>query len=70
MLEFLFGFGVGILVGTKYNCKPYVDFILYTIKNTLQDIKSDFNSSKKYNEKTPDDILLSTLLNKELKKEI
>ena len=46
MLEFLFGVGVGILVGTKYNCKPYVEFVLYTIRNTLQDIKNDFNHKK------------------------
>ena len=46
MLEFLFGFGVGILVGTKYNCKPYVEVVLYTIRNTLQDIKNDFKHEK------------------------
>jgi len=50
MLEFLFGFGVGILVGTKYNCKPYVDFLLYTIRNTLEDIKSDFKHKNKLGE--------------------
>jgi hypothetical protein len=47
MLEFLLGFGVGIIVGTKYNCKPYVEFVFYTVKNTLEDIKSDFKHEKK-----------------------
>ncbi len=50
MLEFIFGFGVGVLVGTKYNCKPYVEFVLYTIRNTLQDIKSDFKHENKLGE--------------------
>ena len=46
MLEFLVGFGVGIFIGTKYNCKPYVEFVLYTIRNTLQEIKHDFKHEK------------------------
>ncbi len=46
MLEFLFGFGVGLIIGTKYNCTPYIDFVFYTVKNTLEDIKSDFKDEK------------------------
>ena len=46
MLEFLFGFGFGIMIGTKYNCKPYIEFVFYTIKNTLDDIKKDFKHEK------------------------
>jgi len=46
MLEFLFGFGFGIMIGTKYNCKPYIEFVFYTIKNTLDDIKNDFKHEK------------------------
>ena len=73
MLEFLFGVGVGILIGTKYNCKPYVEFVLYTIKNTLNDIKNDFkhenNINNVNNENIVDEILLSTMLNNEIKKE-
>jgi len=64
MLEFLFGVGVGILVGTKYNCKPYIDFVLNTVKYTLKDIKNDFK-----HENNVDKILLSTMLNNEIKKE-
>lgn len=67
MLEFLFGVGVGILVGTKYNCKPYIDFILNTVKYTLKDIKNDFKHEN--NENIVDEILLSTMLNNEIKKE-
>jgi hypothetical protein len=80
MLEFLFGFGVGIMIGTKCNCNPYIDFIFYTIKNTLEDVKNDIKSPRRNNEKTVDEILLSrmkndessidTLLNDEIKKEI
>ena len=55
MLEFLLGFGVGILVGTKYNCKPYVEFVFYTVKNTLEDIKSDFKHEKKIIDESLDD---------------
>ena len=64
MLEFLFGVGVGILVGTKYNCKPYIDFVLNTVKYTLKDIKNDFK-----HENIVDEILLSTMLNNEIKKD-
>ncbi len=60
MLEFLLGFGFGIIVGTKYNCKPYIDFVLYTVKNTLEDIKSDFKHKNKLGEN----------LDNELKKDI
>ena len=65
MLEFLFGFGVGIVIGTKYNCKPYIEFVLYTVKNTLKDIKNDINSPRRNNEKIVDE-----LINSELKKKI
>ncbi len=61
MLEFLFGFGFGIMIGTKYNCKPYVEFVLYTIRNTLQDIKSDFKHENK---------LVEDIINEDIKKEI
>ena len=67
MLEFLFGVGVGILVGTKYNCKPYIDFVLNTVKYTLKDIKNDFKHEN--NDNIVDKILLSTMLNNEIKKE-
>ena len=63
MLEFLFGVGVGILVGTKYNCKPYIDFVFYTIKNTLEDIKNDIHSPRRMNEKIVDEILFGTRIN-------
>ena len=70
MLEFLFGVGVGILIGTKYNCKPYIDVVLNTVKYTLKDIKNDFKHENiETNEKIVDEILLSTMLNNEIKKE-
>jgi hypothetical protein len=70
MLEFLFGVGVGILVGTKYNCKPYIDVVLNTVKYTLKDIKNDFKHENNVtNENIVDEILLSTMLNNEIKKE-
>ena len=66
MLEFLLGFGVGIIVGTKYNCKPYVEFVFYTVKNTLEDIKSDF----KHEKKIIDEIKLGeNIIDEEIKKE-
>ena len=65
MLEFLFGVGVGILVGTKYNCKPYVEFVLYTIRNTLQDIKNDFKHENKLG-KNP---INEDIINEEIKKD-
>ena len=76
MLEFLFGLGVGIIVGTKCNCNPYIDFVFYTIKNTLEDIKNDINSPRRNNEMIIDEILFGTRINNDevkndqLKKEI
>ena len=64
MLEFVFGFGVGVLVGTKYNCKPYIDFVLNTVKYTLKDIKNDFKHENKLDEIKKDEIKLD-----EIKKE-
>jgi hypothetical protein len=77
MLEFLLGFGLGVLFGTKYNCKPYIDVVLNTVKYTLKDIKSDFkhenndnvNNDNGINDNIVDEILLSTRINNELKKE-
>lgn len=46
MFEFLLGFGIGIIVGIKYNCKPYIDFALYSVIDELKDIRNDFKSSK------------------------
>jgi hypothetical protein len=66
MLEFLFGFGIGIIVGTKCNCRPYVDFVFYTVKNTLEDIKSDF----KHEKIIVDESLVDTQINEEIKKVI
>lgn len=66
MLEFLFGFGLGVFVGTKYNCKPYIDFVLHAVKNTLKDIKSDFNHAGA--DKLDSSIIIEAL-NNELKKE-
>lgn len=66
MLEFLFGFGLGVFVGTKYNCKPYIDFVLHAVKNTLKDIKSDFKHAGA--DKLDSSIIIEAL-NNELKKE-
>jgi len=65
MLEFLFGFGVGILVGTKYNCKPYVEFVLYTIRNTLQDIKNDFKHENKLGENPINEYIINENIKKD-----
>ena len=62
MLEFLFGFGFGIMIGTKYNCKPYIEFVFYTIKNTLDDIKNDF----KHEKIIIDESLVDTQIKKEM----
>ena len=35
MWQFLMGFGAGIYVGTKYDCKPTVTFITNCIKNNI-----------------------------------
>lgn len=31
----MMGFGVGIYVGTKYDCKPTVDYIKKILDNTI-----------------------------------
>lgn len=69
MLEFLFGFGLGVFVGTKYNCKPYIDFVLHAVKNTLKDIKSDFKHANKLGADKLDSSIIIEALNNELKKE-
>jgi len=35
MWQFIMGFGVGIYVGTKYDCKPSILFVKNCIKNNL-----------------------------------
>lgn len=34
-LNFLIGFGIGVYVGTYYNCKPFINKIKKTIENNL-----------------------------------
>jgi len=35
MLQFLFGVTVGVWLGTKYDCKPYVDIVMkFITENT------------------------------------
>ena len=31
MFEFLVGIGVGIWIGTNYNCRPYMEFLAQTL---------------------------------------
>jgi hypothetical protein len=35
MWQFLMGFGVGVYVGTKYDCKPTIDFMRSCIKKSI-----------------------------------
>ena len=35
MWQFLMGFSVGVFVGTKYDCKPTIDFVRTCIKNNV-----------------------------------
>jgi len=35
MWQFIIGFGIGIYVGTFYNCKPTLDVIITNIKNSI-----------------------------------
>ena len=39
MYYFLFGFGFGAYVGTRYNLEPYIDSAEYTIKQFLKTAK-------------------------------
>ena len=35
MWQFIMGFGAGIYIGTKYDCKPSIDFIKDCIKKSI-----------------------------------
>ena len=35
MWQFIMGFGVGVYVGTKYDCKPRINFVRTCIKNNV-----------------------------------
>ena len=35
MWQFLMGFGVGVYVGTKYDCKPTIGFVKKCIKDNI-----------------------------------
>ncbi len=43
MLEMLCGFGLGIYVGTYYNCKPMLEQIMIVVK----DIQKNLPAAKK-----------------------
>jgi hypothetical protein len=34
MFEFLVGIGIGIWIGTTYNCRPYMEFLAQTLQKT------------------------------------
>jgi hypothetical protein len=35
MFEFLVGIGVGIWIGTNYNCRPYMEFLAQTLHKSV-----------------------------------
>lgn len=41
MWQFFTGFGLGVYVGTYYDCKPVIIFILNTIKSNIPEKKDD-----------------------------
>lgn len=45
MFEFLVGIGVGIWIGTNYNCRPYMEFLAQTLHKSAN-INSAQNTNK------------------------
>ena len=46
MFEFLVGIGVGIWIGTNYNCRPYMEFLAQTLqKNVNNKINTNINTN-------------------------
>ena len=39
MFEFIFGFALGVWVGSTYDCKPVMEFIVVTAKNTAKGLE-------------------------------
>ena len=39
MWQLLLGFGIGVYVGTYFNCKPVIDNIIHNIKNNIPESK-------------------------------
>ena len=44
MFEFLVGIGVGIWIGTNYNCRPYMEFLAQTLHKS-----ANINNTKNTN---------------------
>ena len=40
MWQFMVGFGIGMYIGTSYNCKPQIDNIIKIIKKNIQKQKN------------------------------
>jgi hypothetical protein len=50
MFEFLVGIGVGIWIGTNYNCRPYMEFLAQTLqKNVNNKINTNTNVNNNAN---------------------
>lgn len=52
MWQFICGFGMGVYVGTAYNCKPTISFVKDCIKNNIPEevipkLKKDDSENKK-----------------------
>ena len=41
MFPFIFGFGLGVFVGTNYDCKPHVDKITLIIKEISKNLPKE-----------------------------
>lgn len=46
MWQVVVGFGVGVYVGTYYDCKPAIHFVLNTIKSNIPEKKDSDSESK------------------------
>ena len=52
MWQFLAGFGMGVYIGTIYDCKPTVNFVRDCLKKTIPDDAMPIRKDKKDDDKS------------------
>ena len=41
MWQIVTGIGIGVYIGTYYNCRPTLEFIAHTIKSNFPEVRED-----------------------------
>lgn len=60
MLQFIFGFSIGIYIGSYYNCKPQVEELIKIIKEKMPEPTTEKPPEPKTNKETVIDFFRSS----------